>query len=62
MGSLLCVVPARYSASCVSPTNPRTLPYGAAAIAEGARLIAAGECVAVPTETVYGLAADATDS
>ncbi len=44
------------------PTNPRILPYGEAAIAEAAALIAAGACVAVPTETVYGLAADATDS
>ena len=42
--------------------STRTLPYGPAAIAEAARLIAAGGCVAVPTETVYGLAADATDS
>ncbi|MEN2786020.1 L-threonylcarbamoyladenylate synthase [Sphingomonas qilianensis] len=40
----------------------RTLPYGAAAIADAARVIAAGGCVAVPTETVYGLAADATES
>jgi L-threonylcarbamoyladenylate synthase len=46
----------------VSATKPLVLPYGAAAIAEGARLIAAGECVAVPTETVYGLAADATNA
>jgi L-threonylcarbamoyladenylate synthase len=46
----------------VSPTNPRILPYGAAAIAEAAAVIRAGGCVAVPTETVYGLAADATDS
>jgi len=46
----------------VSPTNPRILPYSDAAIAEAAALIAAGGCVAVPTETVYGLAADATDS
>jgi L-threonylcarbamoyladenylate synthase len=46
----------------VSPTNPRILPYGEAAIAEAAALIRAGQCVAVPTETVYGLAADATDS
>jgi L-threonylcarbamoyladenylate synthase len=46
----------------VSPTNPRILPYGEAAIAEAAALIAAGGCVAVPTETVYGLAADASDS
>lgn len=36
-------------------------PYGKAAIAEAARLIGAGLPVAVPTETVYGLAADATD-
>ena len=46
----------------MSPTNPRILPYGIAAIAEAAALIRAGGCVAVPTETVYGLAADATDS
>ncbi|HEU4961330.1 MAG TPA: L-threonylcarbamoyladenylate synthase [Sphingomonas sp.] len=44
------------------PFETRTLRYGAAAIAEAARTIAAGEPVAVPTETVYGLAADATDS
>lgn len=46
----------------MSPTNPRILPYGEAAIAEAAQVIRAGGCVAVPTETVYGLAADATDS
>jgi L-threonylcarbamoyladenylate synthase len=34
--------------------------FGDAAIARGAALIAAGRPVAVPTETVYGLAADAT--
>ena len=38
----------------------RICPYGSAAIAEGAALIAAGDVVAVPTETVYGLAGDAT--
>ncbi|MCH7862810.1 L-threonylcarbamoyladenylate synthase [Sphingomonas sp. NPDC092331] len=53
---------APYSSPEVSPTNPRILPYGTAAIAEAAALIRAGACVAVPTETVYGLAADATDS
>lgn len=53
---------APYSSPEVSPTNPRILPYGTAAIAEAAALIRAGECVAVPTETVYGLAADATES
>ncbi len=40
--------------------NPRILPYGKAAIAEAAALIRGGQPVAVPTETVYGLAADAT--
>jgi L-threonylcarbamoyladenylate synthase len=36
-------------------------PIDAESIAMAARLIAAGEPVAVPTETVYGLAADATN-
>ncbi|WP_230769307.1 L-threonylcarbamoyladenylate synthase [Sphingomonas sp. Leaf4] len=40
----------------------RTFPYGSAGIAAAAAVIADGGCVAVPTETVYGLAADATDS
>jgi L-threonylcarbamoyladenylate synthase len=39
----------------------RVLPYTDESIAEAARLILAGEPVAVATETVYGLAADATD-
>lgn len=38
----------------------RILAYDKAALAEAAALIRAGEPVAVPTETVYGLAADAT--
>ena len=38
------------------------LPFGDAAIAAAAALIAASGIVAVPTETVYGLAADATDA
>jgi len=45
----------------VSAQNTRVLPYGPEAIAEAARLIAAGEIVAMPTETVYGLAADAAN-
>ena len=40
----------------------RILPFSDAAVAEAARLILAGEPVAVPTETVYGLAADATNA
>lgn len=39
----------------------RILPFTDESIAEAARLILAGEPVAVPTETVYGLAADATN-
>jgi len=42
--------------------HPRVMPIGDDAIAEAARLILAGEPVAVPTETVYGLAADATNA
>src|SRR5258706_2382394 len=44
------------------PFVPRTFPYAPAAIAQAATLIATGNVVAIPTETVYGLAADATDS
>lgn len=43
-------------------SNTRVLPFGDKAIAEAARLILSGEPVAVPTETVYGLAADATNA
>jgi L-threonylcarbamoyladenylate synthase len=38
------------------------MPFSDEAIAEAARLIASGDPVAVPTETVYGLAADATNA
>ena len=38
----------------------RTCPYGSEAITEGAALILCGGVVAAPTETVYGLAGDAT--
>ena len=40
----------------------RVLPFSDETIAEAARLILAGEPVAVPTETVYGLATDATNA
>lgn len=42
--------------------HTRLLPFNDDSIAEAARLIEAGEPVAVATETVYGLAADATDA
>ena len=40
----------------------RVLPFDDDGIAEAARLILAGQPVAIPTETVYGLAADATNA
>jgi L-threonylcarbamoyladenylate synthase len=40
----------------------RVLPFNDEAVAEAARLIAEGQTVAVATETVYGLAADATNA
>src|SRR3954453_20521539 len=39
----------------------RVLPFNDGSITEAARLILAGEPVAIATETVYGLAADATN-
>jgi L-threonylcarbamoyladenylate synthase len=44
------------------PADTRVMPMGEEAIAEAARLVLAGKPVAVPTETVYGLAADATNA
>ena len=41
--------------------NTRVLPYGPEAIAEAALLIGDARIVAMPTETVYGLAADAAN-
>jgi L-threonylcarbamoyladenylate synthase len=40
----------------------RVLPFNNDSLAEAARLILAGEPVAIATETVYGLAADATNA
>jgi L-threonylcarbamoyladenylate synthase len=45
----------------MTPLETRVLAYSQEAIAEAARLILAEQPVAMPTETVYGLAADATD-
>ncbi|MEL6678730.1 MAG: L-threonylcarbamoyladenylate synthase [Pseudomonadota bacterium] len=41
--------------------SARRLPDDAAGVAEAARLLRAGQLVSFPTETVYGLGADATD-
>lgn len=63
---LLLGIAGDYIAGAVIIANPaystRSCRYGAEALREAALLIRAGEPVAVPTETVYGLAADATDS
>ena len=45
-----------------TPLNTDLLPFGPDAIARAGGLIGEGQPVAVPTETVYGLAADARDS
>jgi L-threonylcarbamoyladenylate synthase len=42
--------------------STRVLPADAPAVAEAARVLAAGGLVAFPTETVYGLGADATNA
>ncbi len=46
----------------MSAQDPVIRRYGMAAVEEAAGVIRAGGIVAVPTETVYGLAADARDS
>ena len=52
-----------YSGRTMSgPVDTRVMPLGDEAIAEASRLVLAGQPVAVPTETVYGLAADATNA
>ena len=45
-----------------TPMTTLVLPFGAEALARAGGLIGEGQPVAVPTETVYGLAADARDS
>jgi L-threonylcarbamoyladenylate synthase len=59
----LLIEPMGYSGQSMGgPADTRVIPLSDEAIAEGARLILSGEPVAVPTETVYGLAADATNA
>ncbi|WP_294120384.1 L-threonylcarbamoyladenylate synthase [Sphingomonas sp.] len=55
------MTPWRYSGSAMVQTT-RIMPLDDEAIAEATLLVLAGEPVAVPTETVYGLAADATNA
>jgi L-threonylcarbamoyladenylate synthase len=51
-----------YSRAGMARQKTPIVPFDPEALAEAARRIVAGELVAVPTETVYGLAADATDA
>ena len=46
----------------MAPTETQVLAFNDDAIAQAARLILGGEPVAMPTETVYGLAADASNA
>jgi L-threonylcarbamoyladenylate synthase len=46
----------------VKAQNTSVLPFDSDSIAQAALVIRSGHPVAVPTETVYGLAADATDA
>ncbi|MES2903138.1 MAG: L-threonylcarbamoyladenylate synthase [Pseudomonadota bacterium] len=46
----------------MSPPETQVLPFDEAGIARAAAVILGGQPVAVPTETVYGLAADATSA
>jgi len=52
----------RAYSGCTMAQATRILPLSDGAIEEAAQLVLAGEPVAVPTETVYGLAADATNA
>jgi L-threonylcarbamoyladenylate synthase len=45
----------------MSPNRPQILQSDSRGVAQAARLLRGGGLVAVPTETVYGLAADATN-
>jgi L-threonylcarbamoyladenylate synthase len=45
----------------MSPNRPQILQADSRGVAQAARLLRGGGLVAVPTETVYGLAADATN-
>lgn len=50
------------NASSPAPFETRVRPFGYEAMDEACAILEAGGCVAIPTETVYGLAADATNA
>jgi len=51
-----------HSERAMTPPDTEVLPFDEAGIARAAELVLAGQPVAIPTETVYGLAADATNA
>ena len=51
-----------HSDAGMAPPVTQILTFSDESIARAAELIRAGEPVAMPTETVYGLAADATNA
>lgn len=59
-GQICCVSEARTSGAEILPTHTAALFN--AAVRRAAELLRAGEVVALPTETVYGLAANALDT
>lgn len=55
-------IAARVNASSPAPFETRVRPFGQEAMEQACAILDAGGCVAIPTETVYGLAADATNA
>lgn len=55
-------IAARVNASSPAPHETRVRPFGLDAMKDARAILREGGCVAIPTETVYGLAADATDA
>lgn len=55
-------IAARVNASSPAPLETRVRPFGLDAMKEARAILGEGGCVAIPTETVYGLAADATNA
>lgn len=54
-------IAARVNASSPASFETRVRPFGYEAMDQACAILEAGGCVAIPTETVYGLAADATN-
>lgn len=55
-------IAARVNASSPAPFETRVRPFGLDAMKDARAILSEGGCVAIPTETVYGLAADAANA